>query len=105
MTRWVMRPDTSVSADHEHDREDDRDLLLGLAASTSTGPSVHFITSVAFHGPLQVDGQLDRLLLRRPAGGCLVNPSGWRANGAKRVISGRSPRGATMRLEGVYASR
>ena len=81
------------------------EICSSVFSIDSTGPSVHFITSVAFQGPCRSTGSSIGCSCASPAVCRLVKPSGWRTNGAKRVISGRSPRGATMRLEGVYASR
>ena len=104
MIRCVIKPDTSVSP-MTNTIEKMIEICSSVFRIDSTWPSVHFITSVAFQGPGRSTGSSIGSSCADPADDCLVNPIGWRANGAKRVISGRSPRGAAMRLEGVYASR
>jgi hypothetical protein len=81
------------------------EICSSVLRKDSTGPSVQRMTSVAFHGPLRSTGSSMGRACASPAPSAFVNPSGWRLNGAKRVISGRSPRGAAIRLEGDEASR
>ena len=57
----------------KHDREDDRDLLLGLQHRFDRAQRpLH--DQRRLPGALQIDGQLDRLLLRRRRRRCLVKP-------------------------------
>ena len=103
MMRWVMRPETKVSTTSSS-MEKMMEMRSSVSSIDSTGPSVHFMTSVAFQGPCRSTSSSMGCSCASPAC-CFVNPSGCRAKGANRVISGRSPRGAAMRLEGVEASR
>ena len=68
-----MKPDTRVSTTTNAMAK-----MIEIRSSVfnidSTGPSVHFITSVAFQGPWQVDRQLDRVLLRLARGLRLGEP-------------------------------
>ena len=104
ITRCVMRPDTSVSP-ITNTTANTIEICSSVFNIASTGPSVHRMSSVAFHGPCRSTGSSIGSSTDSPAFCWRVNPSGCRTNGANRVISGRSPRGATMRLEGVEASR
>ena len=103
MIRCVIEPDTSVSTT-TRPMAKAIEIFSSVLRNDSTWPSVHFITSVAFQGPDRSTGSSIGSSCAGPWDE-IPNPIGWRANGAKRVISGRSPRGAAMRLEGVYASR
>ena len=95
-----MSPETSVSP-MTNTTAKMIEICSSVFSIASTGPSVQRMPSVAFHGPCRSTGSSIGSSCDSPAGACRVRPSGWRTNGAKRVISGRSPRGATMRLEGV----
>ena len=104
ITRCVMSPETSVRP-MTNTTAKTIEICSSVFSIDSTGPSVQRMSSVAFQGPCRSTSSSIGSSCASPTLVWWVKPSRWRTKGAKRVISGRSPRGATMRLEGVFASR